>query len=234
MIREHILYEDNHLIVLNKPSGEIVQGDKTGDMPFSDKVKAYIKDEYNKPGNVYLGVPHRLDRPTSGIVVFTKTSKALTRVNAIFKERKVKKVYWALVEKKPIPSLGKLENYLWKNEKRNKSFVVEPGKKGAVQAILSYQLMYSTKSYFLVEVQLHTGRHHQIRVQLSNRGWSIKGDVKYGAKRTNPDASISLHARYLELPHPTTGELLKITAPVPADVVWKEADKGVAKKKPRE
>lgn len=231
MIQDIILYEDNHLIIVNKPSGEIVQGDKTGDVPLSEKIKEYIKVKYDKPGNVYLGLPHRLDRPTSGIVVFAKTSKALARVNKIFHDRKVNKTYWALVEKKPIPSRGRLENYLAKNEKRNKSFVVDPQQPGAQKAALSYQLLYSLKKYFLVEVALETGRHHQIRVQLSHRGWSIKGDVKYGAHRTNPDASICLHARYLEFDHPTTGEKLKITAPVPNDNLWKDAEKGVNSKK---
>ncbi|MCB9223945.1 MAG: RNA pseudouridine synthase [Crocinitomicaceae bacterium] len=212
-----VLYEDNHIIVINKKAGDIVQGDKTGDAPLSDAVKAYIKKKYDKPGDVFLGTVHRLDRPTSGIVLYARTSKALTRMNKMFKEKDIKKTYWAITENAPKPEAGKLVNYLKKNEKQNKSYISdESGKK----AELDFKLLDASDNYFLVEVTPLTGRHHQIRVQLSNIGAVIKGDLKYGAKRSNKDASISLHARRLEFMHPVKKESLVIVAPTPKDPVW--------------
>lgn len=216
-----ILYEDNHVIVINKSASDIVQGDKTGDETLPDKIKSYLKVKYHKPGNVFCGVVHRLDRPTSGAVVFARTSKALERLNAQFRDKETNKIYWAIVEKKPENSEGTLIHYLKKNEKQNKSYASLNELPGSKKAILHYKLIASSDKYHLIEVKLETGRHHQIRVQLSTIGCIIKGDVKYGAKRPNPDGSVGLHARYLEFYHPTTKELVKITAPVPNDPLWK-------------
>jgi len=216
----NILYEDNHVIVINKSSSDIVQGDKTGDETMPDRIKAYLKEKYNKPGNVFCGVVHRLDRPTSGAVVFARTSKALERLNAQFRDKETNKVYWAIVETKPAKLEGTLIHFLKKNEKQNKSYASEKETPGSKKAILNYKLIASSDKYHLLEVHLETGRHHQIRVQLSTIGCIIKGDVKYGARRSNPDGSICLHARYLEFFHPTTKELIKITAPVPEDALW--------------
>ena len=211
-----ILYEDNHLIAVNKAPGEIVQGDKTGDKPLSDTLKEYIKLKYNKPGEVFLGVPHRLDRPTSGVVLFARTSKALVRLNEMFKDHDaMRKTYWAIVQGAPKQPEARLENYLIRNEPQNKSYIAKPGAKDAKLAVLTYRTLTRGDHYSLLEVELLTGRHHQIRCQLAAIGCPIKGDLKYGAKRSNPDGSISLHARQITFVHPVRKEQLTITAPVP-------------------
>ena len=215
-----ILYEDNHLIVINKRAGDIVQGDKTGDKPLSDVVKSYIAEKYNKPGNVYLGVVHRLDRPTTGIVLFSKTSKALPRLNKLFAEKSVDKTYWALVKNPPPKASDTLVHWLKKNPKNNKSSAHSKEVNGSKKAILHYKILKQLDHYFLMEITLETGRHHQIRVQLSSIGCPIKGDLKYGFDRSNPDAGIHLHARYLEFIHPVKKEPVKIEAPVPDDALW--------------
>ena len=215
-----ILYEDNHLIAVNKKSSEIVQGDRTGDTTMPDTIKSYLKEKYNKPGNVFCGVIHRLDRPTSGVILFARTSKGLKRMNRQFKEKETTKTYWAILENKPPNSEGKLVNYLKKNEKQNKSYVTSKDTKGAKEAILSYRLLSSSERYHLVEVQLETGRHHQIRTQFSKIGCCIKGDLKYGAKRSNKDASICLHAREINFIHPVKKEMIKICAPPPKNPIW--------------
>lgn len=215
-----VIYEDNHLIVINKRVGDIVQGDKTGDKPLSEVVKEYLKDKYQKPGDVFLGVVHRLDRPTTGIVVFAKTSKALPRLNALFATKEAKKTYWAIVKNPPPQPQGSLTHWLKKDEKSNtsKAFLKEvPGSK---KAILMYSLIKKLDRYFLLEINLQTGRHHQIRAQLSAIACPIKGDLKYGFERSNPDGGIHLHARYLEFIHPVKNELLKLEAPLPKDPVW--------------
>ncbi len=216
-----VIYEDNHLIVINKKPSQIVQGDKTGDETLPDMIKSYLKEKYNKPGNVFCGVVHRLDRPTSGIVVFAKTSKALSRLSEQFKSRETEKTYWAVVEDAPPKDEEKLEHYLLKNEKQNKSYIVAVDKPGAKKASLHYKMIKSSTRYHLLEVQLFTGRHHQIRCQLAGIGCAVKGDLKYGAKRSNKDGSIHLHARKLVLTHPTTKERLLFVAPVPDDNLWK-------------
>ncbi len=215
-----IIYEDNHVLVVNKKASDIVQGDKTGDETLPDKIKSYLKDKYQKPGNVFCGVVHRLDRPTSGAVVFARTSKALERLNKQFREKETNKIYWAIVEKKPENSEGTLVHFLKKNEKQNKSYASLSETPGSKKAILHYKLIASSDRYFLVEVTLETGRHHQIRCQLASIGCMIKGDVKYGAKRPNEDGSISLHARKLDFIHPTTKENLSFSADVPNDKLW--------------
>ena len=216
-----VLYEDNHIIVVNKQSGEIVQGDKTGDTPLSDIVKAWLKEKYNKPGNVFLGVVHRLDRPVSGIVLFAKTSKALPRLNKLFAEHeKVRKTYWAIVANKPPQESGTLTHWLTRNEKTNTAKAYDREVPNSKKAILDYRLIAASERYYLLEIQLHTGRHHQIRCQLAKIGCPIKGDLKYGSPRSNPDGSICLHARHLELEHPVSHEIISITAPVPQDALW--------------
>ncbi len=217
-----VIYEDNHIIAVNKACGEIVQGDKTGDETLIDKVKAYIKKKYNKPGDVYLGSPHRLDRPTSGIVVFARTSKALTRLNEMFQDKEaIKKTYWAVVDKLPEEEEGILEHYLWKDEGKNKSFASTKSKKGARFCSLAYKHKASLNRYHLLEIDLHTGRHHQIRVQLAKIGCHIKGDLKYGAERSNPDGGIHLHARKIEFIHPVKKEPVTIIArPPKGDPIW--------------
>lgn len=215
-----VLYEDNHVIVVNKKGSDIVQGDKTGDVTLPDKIKEYLKIKYDKPGNVFCGVVHRLNRPTSGVVLFAKTSKALSRLNEQFRSKDTLKTYWAVVENAPKTLSARLENFLWKNEKQNKSYIHSSDEKGAKKAILTYQTILKSDNYTLLEVALETGRHHQIRVQLSHIGSIIKGDVKYGARRSNPDASIHLHARKLSFIHPTTKELITVEAPVPNDPLW--------------
>ena len=220
-----VLYEDNHIIVINKAAGEIVQGDKTGDESLCDTMKAYIKEKYAKPGNVFIGLPHRLDRPVSGIVVFAKTSKALERLNRMFSEGSVKKIYWALTKGIPQPAEAELESWILRNEKMNKSFSYPKEVKGSKRAILHYRLAAASQNYNLIEVELKTGRHHQIRCQLSSIGCPIKGDLKYGAQRSNPDGSISLHARYIEFIHPVSKELIAITAPLPGDRLWQSFEK---------
>lgn len=218
-----VLYEDNHIIAVNKTSNEIVQGDKTGDMPLSETVKAYIKEKYNKPGEVFLGVTHRLDRPTSGVVLFARTSKALTRLNEMFKSHEqIRKTYWAIVQGAPKQPEARLENWLTRNETLNKSFIVKPGAKEAKQAILSYKTLVRGENYTLLEINLETGRHHQIRCQLAAIGCPVKGDLKYGAKRSNPDGGICLHARKIEFIHPVKKETICITAPVPNDSLWQQ------------
>jgi 23S rRNA pseudouridine1911/1915/1917 synthase len=219
-LAERILFEDNHLLVVNKLPSEIVQGDKTGDEPLPERIKSFLKEKYQKPGNVFCGVVHRLDRPTSGVVVFAKTSKALERLNAQFREKETNKTYWAIVENKPKELKGSLRDYLKKNESQNKSYVVNESTPGAKLALLHYQLLASSDRYHLLEVTIETGRHHQIRAQLSNIGCIIKGDLKYGAKRANKDASIGLHARSLRFLHPTTKEEITLIANPPADAVW--------------
>jgi 23S rRNA pseudouridine1911/1915/1917 synthase len=215
-----VLYEDNHIIVVNKRAGDIVQGDKTGDIPLSDIVKEYIKKKYNKPGNAYLGVVHRLDRPTTGIVLFSKTSKALPRLNKLFAEKDAKKTYWALVKNTPPKEKDKLVHWLKKNPKNNKSTAYKKEVANSKKAILYYRVLQKLDNYFLLEINLETGRHHQIRVQLASIGCPIKGDLKYGFDRSNKDASISLHARALEFVHPVKKETIKITAPLPNDILW--------------
>lgn len=225
-----VLYEDNHIIAVSKTCREIVQGDKTGDTPLSEIVKAYIKEKYNKPGEVFLGVTHRLDRPTSGVVLFARTSKALARLNDMFKSHtEIRKTYWAIVEKAPALPEAHLENYLVRNEKLNKSFVarnVHPSHLGggaggeAKLAVLTYRTIATGDRYTLLEINLETGRHHQIRCQLAAIGCPIKGDLKYGARRSNPDGGISLHARKIEFVHPVSKQDISITAPVPDDRLW--------------
>ena len=217
-----VLYEDNHIIAVSKTCHEIVQGDKTGDIPLSETVKAYIKEKYHKPGEVFLGVTHRLDRPTTGVVLFARTSKALSRLNAMFQSHEqIQKTYWAIVPaNSQLPVANRLENYLWRDEKKNKSFVVKQRTSGAKRAVLSYRVLAQTERYMLLEINLETGRHHQIRCQLSAIGLPIKGDLKYGAKRSNPDGGISLHARRVDFIHPVSKQPISITAPVPDDPLW--------------
>ena len=226
-----VLYEDNHIIAVSKTCHEIVQGDKTGDTPLSEIVKAYIKAKYQKPGEVFLGVTHRLDRPTTGVVLFARTSKALTRLNAMFQSHElIRKTYWAIVEKND-RLLGdeaiRLEHYLWRNEKQNKSFVVKAGTKDAKRAVLTYKAIAQSDRYTLLEINLETGRHHQIRCQLAAIGLPIKGDLKYGAKRSNRDGGISLHARKIEFVHPVSKLPISITAPVPNDALWQVLEQTV-------
>ena len=225
-----VLYEDNHIIAVNKTCNEIVQGDKTGDTPLSETVKAYIKTKYNKPGEVFLGVTHRLDRPTSGGVLFARTSKALTRLNEMFKEKSattthqspITKTYWAIVQGAPKQPEARLENWLTRNETLNKSFIAKQGAKEAKRAVLSYKTLAKGERYTLLEINLETGRHHQIRCQLAAIGCPVKGDLKYGAKRSNPDGGISLHARQIAFIHPVSKIPLCITAPVPEESLWQQ------------
>ena len=218
-----ILYEDNHLIAVGKRVGDIVQGDKTGDVPLSDMVKNFLKDKYQKPGNVYLGVVHRLDRPVSGIVLFAKTSKALPRLNKMFAEHKgVKKTYLAIVANKPPQPQGTLTHWLTRNEKQNTARAYDREVPGSKKAVLDYRLLAQSERYFLLEIELHTGRHHQIRCQLSKMGCPIRGDLKYGAPRSNPDGGISLHAWRLELEHPVSHQNIVIEAPLPEERLWQE------------
>ena len=219
-INLQVLYEDNHVIVVNKRAGDIVQGDKTGDKPLSDVVKEYLKDKYNKPGNVFLGVVHRLDRPTTGIVVFARTSKALPRLNKLFAQKEVKKTYWALVKNPVVKKNDTLINWLKKNPKNNKSTAFDNEVEDSKKAILHYDVIKELDNYSLLEINLETGRHHQIRVQLSKIGLPIKGDLKYGFDRSNKDASISLHSRQIEFLHPTKKETIQIIAPLPDDTIW--------------
>ena len=223
-----VLYEDNHIIAVNKTCNEIVQGDKTGDTPLSEIVKAYIKEKYNKPGEVFLGVTHRLDRPTSGVVLFARTSKALTRLNEMFKSHEqIKKTYWAIVQGCPKQPEARLENWLVRNEPQNKSYIAKPGTKDAKQAILSYKTLVRGENYTLLEVNLETGRHHQIRCQLAAIGCPVKGDLKYGSKHSNPDGGICLHARKIEFIHPVSKQEICITAPVPNDSLWQQLSASV-------
>ena len=216
-----ILHEDNHIIVVNKRVGDIVQGDKTGDKPLSEVVKEYIIEKYNKPGEVFLGVVHRLDRPTTGIVVFARTSKALTRLNEMFSNRETQKTYWAVVKNKPAKNEDKLVHYLKRNEKNNTSKAHIKEVPESKLASLDYKIIKELNNYFALEINLHTGRHHQIRAQLSAIGSPIKGDLKYGFDRSNPDGGIHLHARKLVFTHPVSKENIQIIAPVPDEVIWK-------------
>lgn len=216
-----VVYEDNHIIIVNKQSGEIVQGDKTGDRPLSETVKEYIKVKYHKPGNVFLGVVHRLDRPVSGLVVFAKTSKALSRLNEMFREGDVHKTYWAIVKNTPTQSEAELNNWIVRNEKQNKSYAYDHEVKNSKNARLRYSVLARTDRYTLLEVHLMTGRHHQIRCQLSHMGCPIKGDLKYGFPRSNPDGSISLMAKRIEFVHPVSKDTIQIEAPTPSDALWK-------------
>lgn len=216
----NVVYEDNHIIIVNKQSGEIVQGDKTGDTPLSDIVKQYIKEKYNKPGNVFLGVVHRLDRPVSGLVVFAKTSKALSRLNEMFCTGDVHKTYWAIVKKNDIAPEATLTDWLTRNERQNKSYAHNREVPGAKKAVLSYKVRSMSDNYMLLEVRLMTGRHHQIRCQLAHMGCPIKGDLKYGSPRSNPDGSISLMSRRVEFVHPVSKETIAVEAPVPDDRLW--------------
>jgi 23S rRNA pseudouridine1911/1915/1917 synthase len=215
-----ILHEDNHIIVVNKRVGDIVQGDKTGDKPLSEVVKEYLKEKYNKPGDVFLGVVHRLDRPTTGIVVFARTSKALTRLNELFSKRETQKTYWAVVKNKPPKTEDNLVHFLKRNEKNNTSKAHLKEVPESKKASLEYKILKELNNYFALEINLHTGRHHQIRAQLSAIGCPIKGDLKYGFDRSNPDGGIHLHARKLVFIHPVTKETLEILAPIPNDVIW--------------
>ena len=215
-----VLFEDNHLIIINKKSGDIVQGDKTGDKPLSDVVKEYIKDKYSKPGNVFLGVVHRLDRPTTGVIVFARTSKALERFNKMLRDKTVHKTYWAVVKNKPKKENDTLIGFLRKNPKNNKSTSYSSEIENSKKAILHYKTIKSLDNYHLLEVDLETGRHHQIRCQLSAIGSPIKGDLKYGFDRSNKDASIHLHARKIDFTHPVTSEKIVVTAPTPKEIIW--------------
>ena len=215
-----VVYEDNHIVVVNKTSSEIVQGDKTGDTPLSEMGKQYLKEKYNKPGNVFIGVTHRLDRPVSGLVVFAKTSKALPRLNEMFRNGEVKKTYWAIVKECPKETEGELVHYLVRNEKQNKSYAYDKEVKNSKKAVLHYKLIGHSQNYYLLEVDLKTGRHHQIRCQLAKMGCPIKGDLKYGSPRSNPDGSICLHARTVQFVHPVSKEMIRLTAPVPEGNLW--------------
>jgi len=217
----NILFEDNHLIIVNKWSGDIVQSDKTGDKPLVDKVKDYIKKKFNKPGEVFLGIPHRIDRPTTGIVIFCRNSRSLERINQMFKDKAISKTYWAIVKEKPPAESGKLVHYMKRNEQQNKSYAADKKTSGSQHAELDYKILAESDRYFLLEIDLHTGRHHQIRAQLAKIGCPIKGDLKYGYDRSNEDASISLHARKVSFHHPSKKELMEIIAPVPEDKLWK-------------
>ncbi len=217
----HVLFEDNHIIIVNKRAGDIVQGDKTGDTPLSDIVKEYIKDKFNKPGAVFLGVVHRLDRPTSGVIIFARTSKALERLNKMLREKSIAKTYWAVVKEMPKKEKDTLVNYLKKNPKNNKSTVFQKETEGSKKAILHYSILKKLDNYSLLEIDLETGRHHQIRAQLSAIGSPIKGDLKYGAARSNKDGSIHLHARKIAFIHPVSKEKIDVSAPIPEEVIWK-------------
>lgn len=224
-----VLYEDNHLIIVNKSVSEIVQGDKTGDTPLCDTLKAWLKEKYAKPGNVFVGVPHRLDRPVSGVVVFAKTSKALARLNEMFRNGEVHKTYWAVVQQPPEREAAEITHYLVRNEKLNKSVAYDSPRTGAKEAVLAYRTLCRSDNYTLLEVELKTGRHHQIRCQLAHIGAPIKGDLKYGARRSNPDGGISLHARQVSFIHPVSRQPIEVVAPVPADALWQYFEQQVGK-----
>lgn len=229
-----VLYEDNHIIIVSKSAGEIVQGDKTGDTPLSETVKAYIKEKYAKPGAVFLGVVHRLDRPVSGVVLFARTSKALARLNEMFRTQAVQKTYWALVQNTPREPEATLTHYLVRNEKQNKSYAYDHERANAKKAVLDYKIIGHTDRYTLLEIHLHTGRHHQIRCQLAAIGCPIRGDLKYGAPRSNPDGSISLHARSIRFEHPVSHEEIFVEAAAPTEGPWKgltqESQAAISKK----
>jgi 23S rRNA pseudouridine1911/1915/1917 synthase len=220
--RIEVLYEDNHIIAVNKRPSDIVQGDKTGDTPLSDYVKQYVKEKYDKPGDVFIGTVHRIDRPVSGIVLFARTSKALARLNQMFQTKEIQKTYWAVVKNRPEKESGKLIHYLKKNEAKNMSKAFEKEQAGALRSELDYKIICSSDNYYLLEITPLTGRHHQIRVQLASMGSPIKGDLKYGFNRSNKDASIHLHARKIEFIHPVKKEKVVIIAPPPNEVLWNE------------
>lgn len=220
-----VLYEDNHIIIVSKEAGEIVQGDKTGDSPLSDAVAAYLKEKYSKPGNVFVGVTHRLDRPVSGIVVFARTSKALSRMNAMFRDGKVDKRYLAIVKNRPSKERDELEGWIVRNERQNRSYVYDHEVPGSRKAVLRYSVIAASDRYWLLEVELETGRHHQIRCQLASMGCPIKGDLKYGAGRSNPDGSISLHAYSITFEHPVSHNTVSVKAPLPKDSLWQSFSK---------
>jgi 23S rRNA pseudouridine1911/1915/1917 synthase len=222
-----ILYEDNHLIIVNKKPSEIVQGDKTGDAPMSDVIKQFIKKRDNKPGDVFLGVTHRIDRPVSGVVIFAKTSKALARLNQMFQDKAIQKTYWAIVKNEPPKKEDTLTHFLKKNETKNKSFVEPDEKRGGKKSILNYKVIAKSDNYFLIEIDPKTGRHHQIRAQLSAIKCPIKGDLKYGFDRSNPDGSIHLHARKVSFVHPVSKAPIEVTAPVPPENLWQAFEKMV-------
>lgn len=215
-----VVYEDNHIIIVNKACGEIVQGDRTGDQPLVETLKQWIKIKYNKPGNVFCGVTHRIDRPTSGLVVFARTSKGLSRMNDLFRRGEVHKTYWAIVKNRPPKDEDTLTHYLVSVEKNNKTYVVKPGTEGAQKAVLNYRIIGQSNNYFLLEIDLITGRKHQIRAQLSHLGCPIKGDLKYGAPRSNPDGGISLQSHRIKFIHPVSKEEIDVTAPLPHDALW--------------
>ena len=218
-----ILYEDNHLIIVSKRAGQIVQGDKTGDTPLSETIKLYLKEKYAKPGQVFLGVVHRLDRPVSGVILFARTSKALARLNQMFaSHEKVRKTYWAIVQNRPPQDSGTLVHWLTRNEQKNMARAYDREVPGSKRAELDYRLIAQSERYFLLEIELKTGRHHQIRCQLARIGCPIRGDLKYGAPRSNPDGSISLHARRICFEHPVSHQIIDVVAPVPDDRLWKE------------
>ena len=220
MDKLEILFEDNHLIAINKKTGQLTQGDRTGDISLDHLVKAYIKNKYGKPGEVFLGVIHRLDRPVTGVILYARTSKALARMNLLFREKKVKKSYWCIVKERPHPEEGRLSHHMVKNEEQNKSYAYSKARSNTKPASLEYRLISTSDRYYLLEVTLHTGRHHQIRCQLAKIGSPIRGDLKYGYPRSNKDAGINLHARTLEFIHPVRNTAIKIQAPVPADPLW--------------
>ena len=219
-----VLFEDNHIIIVNKRAGDITQGDKTGDIPLSDVVKDFLKEKHQKEGNVFLGVVHRLDRPTSGAIIFAKTSKSLERLNKMLRDKKIQKTYWAVVKNHPEKEKDTLINFLKKNPANNKSAVYNTEVKNSKRAVLHYQLLKKLDNYSLLEIDLETGRHHQIRSQLAAIGFPVKGDLKYGFPRSNKDASIHLHARKIDFQHPVSKELICITAPTPDDVIWNECN----------
>lgn len=220
-----VLYEDNHIIAINKRNNDIVQPDPSGDLSLEEMVKTYIKNKYNKPGDVFLGVVHRIDRPVSGVVIFARTSKALTRLNKMFQDKTIKKIYWAIVKKRPEDSKATLVHYISRNTKQNKSYAYDKAKADAKRSVLHYSIAAATDNYTLLEVELETGRHHQIRSQLSKIGSPIKGDLKYGFARSNRDGGISLHSRSIEFVHPVKKETIKIAAPTPKDNLWAEFEK---------
>ncbi|MBR1883302.1 MAG: RluA family pseudouridine synthase [Muribaculaceae bacterium] len=223
-----VIYEDNHLIIVNKQAGELVQGDRTGDTPLVDRLKLWLKEKYNKPGNVFCGVTHRIDRPTSGLVVFAKTSKGLERMNELFRKGEVSKTYWAIVSQRPSQSSGTLTHYLTAVERNNKTYASLTPTPDGRRSVLNYRLLASGERYHLLEVELITGRKHQIRCQLAAIGCPIKGDLKYGAKRSNPDGSISLQSHRISFVHPVSKELIDVTAPVPNDALWQDLARQVA------
>lgn len=221
-----VIYEDNHILIVNKNNSEIVQGDKTGDTPLSEMLKQWLKEKYDKPGNVFVGVTHRLDRPVSGVVVFAKTSKALARLNEMFRVGSVKKGYWAIVKNCPPKESDEITHYLVRNEKQNKSVAYDRMRPGAQKAVLGYRIAARGDRYFLLEIDLKTGRHHQIRCQLAKIGCPIKGDLKYGSERSNPDGGICLHARHIRFEHPVSHRIIDVTAPVPDNNLWKSLERG--------